>query len=377
MIRFRCEQCSHEISVQDQSAGKQGRCPKCGNNVIVPDKSTTLVLKCGNCGLKISIPRTHAGQKGRCPNCKNPIAVQAEKSPVRKPEQDGPDETTRLVGNDVGLTLLDVPEELRLKDEPIDQPKVCEQTIDQQQEYKEETKSEETKSATERELPWLIDIFLYPTSTSGLVNLAFFVGAQLVLSFLRFLPFLGFVMSILIGFYMFWYITECVRDSAAGRIRAPEAFATSGLGEMYSQWLHIVGCYLIFFGPVGFYFLWFQRTDIIFWLLLAYGIFFFPMGLLACVMFDSIRGLNPVLLLSSIFSTFVQYSGLVLLVATIVLAVVLFTHMQGTGNVWQNRASRMFLMILFNGITLYAIFVVAHLLGRFYYKYQDKLNWEV
>jgi hypothetical protein len=94
-------------------------------------------------------------------------------------------------------------------------------------------------------------------------------------------------------------------------------------------------------------------------------------------MFDSIRGLNPVLLLSSIFSTFVQYSGLVLLVATIVLAVVLFTHMQGTGNVWQNRASRMFLMILFNGITLYAIFVVAHLLGRFYYKYQDKLNWEV
>ncbi len=379
MIRFRCEQCGNNIGVPDQSAGRRGKCPKCGNNVIVPDKSATIEFKCRNCGLKISIPRTHADQKGRCPNCKNPITVHAEKSPLPKPEQDISDDTTRLVGNDVGLTLLDVPEELRLKDEPVNQPKVCEQIIEQQ-EYKDESKLQETESATERKLPWLIDIFLYPTSTAGLVNLAFFVGVQLVLSFLRFLPFLGFlffIVSILIGFYMFWYITECVRDSAAGRIRAPEAFATSGLGEMYTQWLHIVGCYLVFFGPVGFYFFWFQRMDILFWLLLAYGIFFFPMGLLACVMFDSIRGLNPVLLLGSIFSTFIQYSGLVFLVATIVIIVVFFAHIQGTEKMGQNLVSRMFLMILLEGIVLYSTFVVAHLLGRFYFKYQDKLNWEV
>lgn len=194
------------------------------------------------------------------------------------------------------------------------------------------------------------------------------------------LPFFGsliFILGILIGMYMFWYITECIHDSAAGRIRAPEAFAISSVGDMYSQCLHIVGCYLIFAGPAGFYRLWIQRMDAIFWVLLAYGIFFFPMGLLACVMFDSIRGLNPVLLLGSIFSTFFQYCGLVLLVAAIALAVGFFTHIQGTENVEQNGVSRMFLEMLFYGIMLYATFVVAHLLGRFYWRNQEKLNWEV
>ena len=375
MIRFRCEQCGHNIGVPDQSAGRRGKCPECGNNVIVPDKSTSLVFNCKNCGLKISIPRTHAGQKGRCPKCKSPITVLAEKSPVPKPEKIDPDDTTRLVGYDVGLTLLDVPEELKLADEQVRETAEVEAAIEQ--EYKEESKLQETESVTERKLPWLIDIFLYPTSTAGLVNLAFFVGAQLVLSFLRFLPFVGFIMSVLIGFYLFWYITECVRDSAAGRIRAPEAFATSSLGEMYSQWLHIVGCYLIFFGPVGFYFLWFQRTDVLFWLLLAYGIFFFPMGLLACVMFDSIRGLNPVLLFSSIFSTFIQYSGLVLLVACIILAAGTIIGIAETEGVRQFSIAMLVLEGIFSLFILYIVFVVAHLLGRFYFKYRDKLNWEV
>jgi hypothetical protein len=177
--------------------------------------------------------------------------------------------------------------------------------------------------------------------------------------------------------YIYWYVTECIRDSAAGRIRAPEAFAISGLGDMWSQAQHIIGCYLIFAGPVGFYFLWTQRMDTPFWVLLAYGVFFFPMGLLTCVMFDSIRGLNPVLLLGSIFSTFFQYCGLVFLVASIVLAVRFFTHMQGTENVEHNWVSRMFLETLFYGIMLYTIFVVAHLLGRFYWRHEEKLNWEV
>jgi len=33
--------------------------------------------------------------------------------------------------------------------------------------------------------------------------------------------------------------------------------------------------------------------------------------------------------------------------------------------------------MLFNGITLYVTFIVAHLPSRFYCRYEDKLNWEV
>ena len=55
------------------------------------------------------------------------------------------------------------------------------------------------------------------------------------------------------------------------------------------------------------------------------------MGLLACVMFDSIRALNPILLIGSILSTFFQYCGLVLLIIGIVLAFRALTGMADAG----------------------------------------------
>lgn len=381
MIRFYCEQCAHKISVRDKDIGKQGKCQKCSGVIVVPAESTIIEFHCENCDWKISVPKINAGKKAICPKCNNTFIIPKTQFPDSAAKQNySGDLIARSTDSALDLTLLDVPDEYKLKDEPTGGSKVSEKAVDRRQEPEEDLEAEETESATQRDLPWLIDIFLYPTSMPGLIHLAFFVGAQLVLYFLMLLPFFGlliFILSILIGLYMFWYITECIHDSAAGRIRAPEAFAISSVGDMYSQCLHIIGCYLIFAGPVGFYRLWIQRMDAMFWVLLAYGIFFFPMGLLACVMFDSIRGLNPVLLLGSIFSTIFQYCGLVLLVAAIALAVGFFTHIQGTENVEQNWVSKMFLETLFYGIMLYATFVAAHLLGRFYWRNQEKLNWEV
>ncbi|MHC4439968.1 MAG: hypothetical protein ACYS3S_21635 [Planctomycetota bacterium] len=380
MIKFCCDYCAHKISVLDTGAGKQGKCPKCGNVITIPAESTIIEFLCEYCERRISVPKSRAGKKAICPQCNNMFIIPAIHAPGSDAAQDySGDLIARSTDSPHDLTLLDVPEEYKLKDEPVGEVNVSEEAVGQQQESEEDSEAEETESVTQRDLPWLVDIFLYPTSAPGLVHLTFFVGAQVVLYFLWLLPLglITFILSILVGLYICWYITECIRDSAAGRIRAPEAFATSSFGEMYSQCLHIIGCCLIFFGPVGFYRLWIQRMDVLFWVLLAYGIFFFPMGLLACVMFDSIRGLSPVLLLASIFSTFVQYCGLVLLVAVIVLAVVFFTHMQGTENTEQSWVSNMLFMILFNGITFYATFVVVHLLGRFFWRNKEKLNWEV
>jgi hypothetical protein len=375
MIRFYCEHCAHKISARDKDVGKQGKCSKCGSVIVVPSESTIIEFHCENCDRKISVLKSHAGKKAVCPKCNNTFIIPAILTPGSDANQDySGDLMPRTTDSTQGLTLIDVPDEYKLKEEPASQSDVSEQVIDQQQE------SEEIEPAGDRRLPWFIDIFLYPTSMPGLIHLVFFVGAQLVLYFLSLLLVFGLlilILRVLIGLYMYWYFTECIRDSAAGRTRAPEAFATSGLGDMWSQAQHIIGCYLIFAGPLGFYFLWTQRMDTLFWIFLAYGAFFFPMGLLACVMFDSIRGLNPVLLLGSIFSTFFQYCGLVLLVASIVLAVRFFTRIQGTENMEQNWVSRIFLRTLFYGVTLYAIFVTAHLLGRFYWRNQEKLNWEV
>ena len=185
------------------------------------------------------------------------------------------------------------------------------------------------------------------------------------------------IVNILIGLYMCWYFAECVRDSANGGIRAPESFANADVGSMFEQSLYLAACYAIFALPAVLYVTYANRTDSIFWILVAYGIFFFPMGLLAVVMFDSSSAFNPVLWLGSIFSTFFQYCGLVLLVTGIVLAFCTLTGIGKPQDAERIPIATKIMEAVFSCLLLYMVFVVAHLLGRFYWRYQEKLNWEV
>jgi len=385
MIRFYCEHCAHKISVRDKDIGRQGKCQKCGGVIVVPTESTIIDFICQYCERKISAPRSHAGKKAICPKCRNTFFIPAIYAPGSNANQDySGDLIARTTDASHGLTLMDVPEEYKLKEEPAYESSVSEEALNPQQEYQEDSESEEAESAEQRKLPWIVDIFLYPISFPGLMHLGIFTIIPLLISLVgRLLGPLGmaialpgFLINIAISLYLAWYITECVRDSAKGGQRAPEAFATAGLGEMWSQSLHIIGCYLIFLGPVLFYSAFSNKTDIVFWLLLAYGVFFFPMGLLACVMFDSISGLNPILLIVSIFSTFFQYCGLVLLISGIVLGYKAIPMTQ-TDNAQSNTVTITLLGSAFFLILLYITFVVAHLLGRFYCQYEEKLNWEV
>jgi len=285
----------------------------------------------------------------------------------------------------VDLALLDVPEEYKRQSQALHRNTRPEKVREQARETEEEPATEDADAPTQSGLPWMIDIFLYPTSIPGLTHLGFFVGVHFVLGFARLIAgplvrLVGlpiFVIGILIGLYFSWYVTECIRDSAAGRTRAPQAFATANISEMYSQCLHIVGCYLIFAGPAGFYFIFTERTNAIFWLLVGYGIFFCPMGLLACVMFDSVKGLNPILLIPSIFSTLLPYCGLILLIGGIVLSVKTLIGIIDPQELQQTRLLATIVGGLFYAVMLYTVFVIAHLLGRFYKRCEEELNWDV
>jgi len=379
MIRFYCEHCGHKIGVQDKYSGKRGKCPECGAVVVIPDKSTIMTFHCQTCDRQINIPKTYAGKEVQCPNCKKRFVIPATDLDIRPETQNPPDE-----GLFSGpLTLQNIPKEYKLKDQPASQASESEKAIVGELEPEAEQSIEE-ESTGERKLPWFIDIFLYPTSLSGLISLIIIVVIPMLTAIIRTLMgplgfsvgLAGFFLNIAIGLYLFWFCTECVRDSAEGGTRAPEAFATSSLGDMWSQAQHILGCYLILLGPVLFYHIFTNKTDLIFWLLLGYGAFFFPMGLLACIMFDSIRGLNPILLIASIFSTFFHYSGLVLLIIAIILA---YSALPGISTDETQRLDILTLFVggIFYGIAIYIAFVIAHLIGRFYWLNQEKLNWEV
>jgi len=340
-------------------------------------------FRCKNCGQKFSVPQTNAGKKGRCPKCKNIVFVPKVKDTKSVANQTKPG-ASEISSRDSILDsrLFDIPQESKTAGA---QGSVSDKALDDL--WKLQVGKVESEPVPERELPWFIDMFLYPASKPGLTILGIIIGIPLLfklivkllgaftlafppmLVFLALFAIIGFIVDILLALYMYWYICECIRDSAAGGIRAPETISTTpGLGDMLLQLIRILACLVFFAAPVLIYAHYAHKADFIFWLLLACAVLFFPMGLLAVVMFDSISGLNPILLIGSIFSTFFQYCGLVLLFYGLgVLSVKIMSILR------QSWVLAYISSILF----IYLLMVTAHLLGRFYWRYQERLNWEV
>jgi hypothetical protein len=314
-------------------AGKKGKRPKCGNIIIIPQtvdvKPITGQIECG------TLPISPAGSV-------------LDPSLFKIPTEDG-----RAATQPAGYNGF---------------PESAQELLRRQEE-------DEAKAAGQRKLPWFIDIFLYPFNVPGLMVIGIVILIPLLISIVAvllgpfgfFVSIPGFFINIVIWLYMYWYFCECIRDSAAGGVRAPETIGSmASLGEMFWQFLRLVACFIAFGGPMGTYFLYTRKIDPIFWALAGYAIFFFPMALLAVIVFDSLSALNPVLLIGSIFSTFFQYCALVLLFSTAAIPARMVSGIQSP-----------FLRFFFFCLGIYLELVGAHLLGRFYWKYQEKLNWEV
>jgi hypothetical protein len=247
VIRFCCEQCGHKISVEDGHTGKRGKCPECGEIFVVPPESTVIEFNCENCDRIISVPKSQAGKKAICPKCNNTFILPKTQFPDSAAKQNhAGDPTARSTDSALDLTLLDVPEEYKLKDEPAGQSNVSEKAIDRQQEY-----TEDAELAEQRKLPWIVDIFLYPFNLAGVIHLIglwllLFLLCPLVIACLglgtEYIP----IVYLLPAAYSLYYFTECIRDSAAGGRRAPNLHlrvspAKPGRWDYISQLLIVVG----------------------------------------------------------------------------------------------------------------------------------------
>lgn len=239
-----------------------------------------------------------------------------------------------------------------------------------------------------RKLPWFIDVFCYPVSIPGLTILGIYVFTPVILSLtisalsavlgplsvlLMPLGLVFFIINIIVSAYMFWYFGMCIHESAVGKVRAPETLSggiDEDIMEMALQLLRIVCCVFVCVGPGLTYYSITNRLDWICWLLLGCGVFFLPMALLAMVMFGSFSGLNPIIIVPSIFSTFLGYCLAVLaLCVPVAIAVgILVCLPKGSGTV---------VVFIMRGMFAYFALVAAHILGRFYYRNAGRLYWEV
>jgi hypothetical protein len=283
-----------------------------------------------------------------------------------------------------------------------------------------------------RKLPWVIDIFAYPLNLSALTMLSICVGVPFVLrvavTFFRIataaigVMIIFWVISLMVYWvallllitYMFWYFCQCIRDSAEGQTRAGETMAeTPGLAELLGQNLKLIFCALVCLTPVIAY--WAETGDInqlpwilggagdflltmvlpvevlrrmaeaeqtiplfgstqglgpAFWILWGAGNFVFPMVLLAMVVHEALfAALNPIRIIGSILRTFFPYGALALTCLILSFSLSMIYYLILSLRYWH-------LGYVLLALAFYQMMVMAHLLGRFYWKYQETLNWD-
>jgi len=331
-------------------------------------------FSCENCGQKITVPQVHAGKRGKCPKCKQIVTIPEQTTLDTKAKYDD----TKSPGVELNISL---------KEQNLDRSACEEETPESVVQNRIDLETIE-----KRKLPWLIDIFLYPISVPGLTMLGIFVFTPIVLDlilsvlaralgalnprmvlFLLPLAILFAIIRFIITWYMIWYFGVCVQESAAGQIRAPETLTKGGgfdIVEMFFQSIRFLCCIVICFGPVLAYYFTYKQVDNYFWMILAGGIFFFPMALLSTVMFDSIIGLNPILIVTSIFSTFFQYCCVAVMfcIPVGIITGMLIYLPEGTGFLMQ---------LILRTVYAYQLLIAGHLIGNFFCRNEERLYWEV
>ncbi len=328
---------------------------------------------CPHCGAKLQVSDAHTGKEGPCPRCRKKLKV----PPAAEPELElVRDETTDDVRTPSKLLDQVAPGPRPL---PTSQDSNTPEDLLAQRLYDTISGKGADEYTGVRRLPWPIDVPLYPASLGGLTTLIVIVGIPLLLGFFRpgwsvlsLFGLVGWVIRVAISFYAAWYLAECAYDSAKGGTRAPMALDTTDLGVMWSRVLYLMAVYVLFVAPVGIYWLWTQRTDPIFWALVAWAVVFFPMGLLAMVIHDSTSALNPFFLLGAIFRTFFPYLGLIVVMGIFVALSWGITSLLPAASRW-----RWLLEVPIAFATTYLAMVAAHVLGRFYWRYRDRLDWGI
>lgn len=242
------------------------------------------------------------------------------------------------------------------------------------EEYLEDKKEEEQKP-----LRWYWPV-LFPLNGTGLGMIGMFVGCRVLLWVgifaSRYIPFAGFalaiifvIVSFLLRAYAYWYACLCMQMAAEGQIKAPDVLQhdEDGFCDMLKQMFWVLGAILFCLFPAVLYFYHYKKTDELFWNILAVGWFFMPMTLLSAVLHDTVWGLNPFLIVVSIFRVLLKYLLLVIIISIpFGLSTVVAVYSKRFG-IWFSLPAQ--------AISLYLAFVGAAILGRFYYVNENRLDW--
>jgi len=216
-------------------------------------------------------------------------------------------------------------------------------------------------------------VFIYPFKGDG--TFALIAGGVFfyLLDLLARWSFLGIIVSAFVGGYYCAFMLGIIRSSVCEEDELPDwPSFTDWQEDIFRPLVHVIGTVIFCALPAGlYYFIQIhdkEHFDNVFWFLAGIGVLYFPMGLLAVAVYDSLAGLNPLIVFIAIAKTPVQY-----LLALLGLAVAVALSM------WIAAMATEYLPIgsglIITMTSLYFTAVEMRILGVLYNSNSEKLQW--
>jgi len=300
-----------------------------------------VTFRCPNCGQKLKALETQGGWIKTCPRCRRKIDI---------PE---PTESGSPAPPPYSQMLERVHEESPTPD-PVTQEPI-----------------------TKSRFAQVTKVLLYPCSASGLLNVL--LTAALLLctrhryDVSRVLGPRVFVLGLLIGFLVYWYLVECVDSSIQGRKRAPDyAHDMWDPDEVSARLVHLTMLFLVCLLPSCVYYIATGTIDRWLGICIVWAATTAPMALLGVLTLDSLRAFDPLFLFRSISRVLPRYLLLVaLMAASMFLGILMYL------DAGYHPAPFRWLDTLPAVAMSYWTVILAHLLGRFYPDNEETLDWDV
>ena len=215
--------------------------------------------------------------------------------------------------------------------------------------------------------------FIYPFRGDG--TFALIAGGVFfyLLDLLSQYSFLGIIVTAFVSGYYCAFMLGIIRSSVCDENQLPDWPSFNNWQEdIFQPLVYVVGTVLFCALPAGlYYFIQIhdkEHIDKVFWILAGLGVLYFPMGLLAVAVYDSLAGLNPLVIIMSIIKIPFQYilallgfmMAFAMSVALTVIATEYLPYVNG---------------LIISLTSLYFTAVEMRILGILYDSNRDRLQW--
>jgi hypothetical protein len=216
------------------------------------------------------------------------------------------------------------------------------------------------------------DAFTYPLRGSGKIMILIGSVFAVLLKIGSIAPLVGFMASVFAAGYFASFYFDVISATIAGQDTCPDWPSLSDFwDDIMIPFVRVVGAVILSFLPLIICVFAIHHESPAFipaiWAGIAFGCLYFPMAILAIVLFGNLSGALPNIVIPALFRCM---PGYLLVVGVLVLVFII-------SSVAEDFADRVFLVgwFLSAAISLYFLMVQARLIGLLYIRHQERIGW--